>query len=108
MSIRAQCDLQKKLSISIRAPFYVNSGAIIVKSKYVGRHFCSDFQGVLEGSERFCPDFRGFCPDFMGLWRNFHQIKAFRGAVAPPAFPPPTPVMPACSINSYTTLLQKH
>jgi len=43
--------------------FHVNSGAFIFKSKHVGRHFCSDFQGFLKGSERFCPDFRGFCPD---------------------------------------------
>ena len=30
--------------------------------------FCSNFQGVLEGSQRFCPDCMGFCPDF-------HQLK---------------------------------
>ena len=38
--------------------------------KHVGRHFCSNFQGVCEGSQRFCPDFVGFFPDF-------HQIKTF-------------------------------
>jgi len=35
----------------------VNSGAIIFKSKHVGRHFCSDFQGVLESSQRFWAEF---------------------------------------------------
>ena len=58
--------------------FHVNSGAIIFKSKHVGRHFRSDFQDVLEGSQRFCPDFR--------------QTKTFGGAVAFPASPPPTPL----------------
>jgi len=77
MSIRAPYDLKKS---------FVNSGAIIFKSKHVGRHFCSDFQAVLEGAQRFCPYFMGFCPDF-------HQIKTFGGAVAPPAPPPPTPVV---------------
>jgi len=66
MLIRAPCDLQKKA-------FRINSGAIIFKSKHVGRHF--SFQGVLERSQRFCGD--------------LHQIKTFGGAVAPP---PPTPV----------------
>jgi len=32
---------------------HVNSGAIIFKWKHVGRHFCSDFQGVLKGSQSF-------------------------------------------------------
>ena len=50
-------DLQKKSFMSIRVP------AITFKSKHIGRHFCSDFQGVLKGSQRFCPD--------------FHQIKTF-------------------------------
>jgi len=59
-----------------RKAFHVNSGDIIFKSKHVGRHFCSDFQGVLEGSQRFCPDFMGICLDF-------YQIKTFGGAVAP-------------------------
>jgi len=58
--------------------FYVGSGAIIFKSKHVRRQFCSDFQGILEGSQRFCPDFMGFCPDF-------HQIKTYGGEVVPPA-----------------------
>jgi len=78
MLIRTPCDLLKNA-------FHVNSGAIIFKSKHVGRHFCSDFQGVLERSQRFCLDFMGFCPDF-------HQIKTFGGATAPPETPPPTPV----------------
>jgi len=55
--------------MSIRAPLFSNQ-------KRVGRHFCSDFQGVAEGSRRFCPDFMGFCPDF-------YQIKTFGVAVAP-------------------------
>jgi len=55
-----------------------NSGAIFFKSEHVGRHFCSNFQGVCEGSQRFFSDFMGFCPDF-------HQIKTFGNAVAPPA-----------------------
>jgi len=48
-------DLQKKLFMSIQAPCYlhVNSGAITFKSNHIGRHFCSDFQGDLEGSQRF-------------------------------------------------------
>jgi len=67
-------------------------GAIIFKSKHFGRHFCSDFQGALEGSQRFCPDFRRFCPNFIGFGQDFHQIKTFGGAVAYLAFPPPKPV----------------
>jgi len=58
---------------------HVNLGAIIFKSEHVGRHFCSDFQDVLEGSQIFCPDFMGFFP-------NFHQVKTFGGAVAPPNY----------------------
>ena len=56
---------------------------------------CSDFQRFCEGFQRFCPDFHGFCSDF-------HQIKTFGGALAPPAPPPPAPVVarkdtPSCS-----------
>ena len=54
--------------------------------------FLLRFQRVLEGSQRFCLDFRGFCPDFMGSWPDFHQIKTFGGAVASHAPPPHTPV----------------
>ena len=83
-SYRAPGDLQKKA-------FHINSGAIF-KSKHVECHLCSDFQGVSEGSQRCCLNFMGFCLDF-------HQIKTFRGEVAPP---PPTPVpfahlLPVCS-----------
>jgi len=51
-------DLQKSSSCQFRRHVTfkkscVNSGAIIFKSKHVGRHFCSDFQGVLEGSQSF-------------------------------------------------------
>jgi len=70
---------------SPKKAFHVNLGAIIFKSKHVGRHFCSDFQGVLDGSQRYCPDFRGFCPDWMRFCPDFHQIKTFEGAVLPPA-----------------------
>jgi len=31
--------------------FHVNSDA------HFGHHFYSDFQGILEGSQKFCPDF---------------------------------------------------
>ena len=45
---------KKKLFFSIQArcekAVHVNSGAITFKSKHVGRHFCSDFLGVLDGS----------------------------------------------------------
>jgi len=75
--------LTSKKSLHVNpAPFHVNKGAVIFKSKHVGRHFVSDLQGVLEGSQRFFPDFMGFCPDF-------HQIKTFGGVIAPP---PPTQV----------------
>jgi len=86
LSVRAPCDLQKKA-------FHVNSDAIIFKSKHVGRHFCSDFHVVLEGSHRFYPGFRDICPDFMGFCPFFHQIKTFGGAVAPP-----------CTPSSYTSV----
>jgi len=68
------------------------------QSKHAGRHFCSDFQGVLEGSQKFFPDFRAFYPDI-------HLIKNFGGAVSSPASPPPTPVaggIPAFSCRSGT------
>jgi len=83
---------EKKLLMSIRAPFLVNSGAIIFKSKHVGHHIWSDFKGILEDSQIFCPDFTGFCPDFMGFFPDLQQIKIFGGAVAPSASPPPAPV----------------
>jgi len=54
-------DLQEKCSCQFERCFFF-------KSKHAGRHFGSDLQGVLEGSQGFCPDFTGFCPDF-------HQIK---------------------------------
>jgi len=44
--------------------------------------FLLRFSVSFRGSRRFCPDFMGFCPDF-------HQIKPFGGATAPPL---PTPV----------------
>jgi len=50
-------DLQKKA-------VHVNSGAIVFKSKHIGRHFCPDFQGVLEDSQIFCSDLSGVCPVF--------------------------------------------
>ena len=71
MSIRAPCDLQKKA-------VHVNSGAIVFKSKHVGRHFCPDFQGVLEDSQIFCPDLVDFV--------RFSPNQNFWGAVAPPTF----------------------
>jgi len=80
--------------------FHVNSGAIFFKSKHVGRHFCSDFQGVSEGSQRFYPDFRGFCPDCMGFFPGFYQIKTFGGAVAPPA-PPAPPTSHTSAFSSF-------
>jgi len=62
--------------------FNVHSGAIIFKSKAVGRHFCSDFQGFFEGSQRFCPEFRGSCPDVMGFCLYCLQTKTFGGVLA--------------------------
>ena len=57
MSIRVPCDLQKKA-------VHVNWGAISCRFerhyfqiKAFGHHSCSDFQGDLEGSQRFCPWF---------------------------------------------------
>jgi len=82
--VRKKLTSKKKLFMSIRAPFF--------KSKHVGRHFCLYFQKVCEGSQRFFPDFKGFFPDSIGFFPNFHRIKTFGGAVAPPAPPPPTPV----------------
>ena len=85
-----QVAFKKKLFMSNRAPFHVNSGAIIFKSKRVGRHFCSDFQGVLEGSQRFSLDFS-----------YFHQIKTFGGVLPTPL---PTPVV--LGHNTTTVLSQ--
>jgi len=59
----------------MKKALHVNSGAITFKSKHGGHHFCSDFQGVLEGFQRFCLDFMGFCPDF-------HHIKTFADSEA--------------------------
>jgi len=60
---------------------------------HVGGHFCPYFQGFCEGFHRFCPDLRRFCPDF-------HKIKTFVGTLAPPAPPPPTPLISAaCSFT---------
>jgi len=57
--------LTSKKSLHVNpAPFHVNKGAVIFKSKHVGRHFGSGLQGDLEGSQRFFPDFMGFCPGF--------------------------------------------
>jgi len=39
-------NFKKVVSKKIKKALLVNSGAIIFKSKHVGRHFCSDFQGV--------------------------------------------------------------
>jgi len=55
--------------------------------------FCSDFLGFCEGFQIFCPDFQGFSPDFKGFCPEFPQIKTFGDALAPPALPPPTPVV---------------
>jgi len=90
--------LTKMLFVSIRASFLVNSGAIIFKSKHIGRHFCSDFHLVLEGSQIFLPDFREFCPDF-------HQIKNFGGAVAPLSPLPPIPEVTADSGKARSFIL---
>ena len=38
---------------------------------------------VLEGSQRFCPDFRGLCPDFMRLCPDLHQTKTLGGRLQP-------------------------
>ena len=97
---------QKILDLQKNA-LHVNLGAIIFKSKHVGRHFCSDFWEVLEGSQRFCPDFRRIFPVFMGFCPDFDQIKTFGGAVAPPA-PPPTPVWETSfntEVDNYHTII---
>ena len=52
------------------------------RSSYVGRHFLK-WNNV---GHHFCLDFQGFCPDF-------RQIKTFGDALAPPAPPPPTPLI---------------
>ena len=56
---------------------------------YFGCHFCKIKAHrpavIFEGFHTFCPNFCRFFP-------NFHQIKNFEGALAPPAPPPPTPV----------------
>ena len=58
--------------------FFAYLGSHFSKSNNVGRHFCPDFQG-------FYLDIWGFCSDFQ-------QIRTFRGALAPPEPPPPTPL----------------
>jgi len=64
-------------------------GAIFFKSKHIGHHFCSYFQG-------FWTDFQGFAKvftDFAWIFRNFNQIKTLGGALAPPSPPTPLSVM---------------
>ena len=78
---------------SSKKAHHVNSGAIIFKSKHVGCHFCSDIQGVLEGSQRFCNDFKGFYLFLWDFFPDFHQIKTFWCAIAHTAPSPPTPVI---------------
>jgi len=56
-------------------------GHLFFKSKHVGRHFCTRFQWVCEGCQRFCPYFCWFCPDF-------YKVKSFGGALAPPPLTP--------------------
>jgi len=62
-SIRAPCDLQK---IAV----CVNLGAVIFKSKHVGRHFCSYFQGILE----VLRDLPGFQRIFFRILWDFSRI----------------------------------
>jgi len=78
-------NLQKKALLvnlgamwSPKQAFHINSGAIIFKSKHVGRNLCSDFQGVLEGSQRFCVDFRGYCPILWDFAQIFTKSKLVR------------------------------
>jgi len=74
-------------------------GAICMKSKQVGRHFCSyfhgvcpDFQKFFKGFHKFCPDLHWFCPHFQAFCPDFHQIRTFWGGLAPPAIQPPSPL----------------
>jgi len=60
-------DLQNK-------PLHVILDAIFFKSKHAGRHFCSYFQEIREGFQKFCPDFTRFCPVFKEFCPDFHQI----------------------------------
>jgi len=54
-------DLQKELFISIREPFSSNQSML-------GAIFCSNFQGVCEGSQRFFPEVVGFFPAFQNQY----------------------------------------
>jgi len=68
MKVFFWCDLQKKVFMC----FSTNFGCDFLKSNNAGRHLY--------------PDFQGFCSDFQ-------QINTFGGALAPPAPPPPTPLL---------------
>ena len=65
--------------------FYTRwGGAIFKKTKHVGRHFCSYFQGVCPDFHRFCSDFRGFCR-FSGILPGFSPHQNFWGCACIPA-----------------------
>jgi len=67
--------------LPIKKALHVNSGAIILDSKHVWRHFFQIFR-----------EFQKVLRNFSWILWDFHQIKTFAGAFAPPAPPPPTPV----------------
>ena len=73
--------------------FFCKCCAPYLKSNNVGRHFCPDFQGFHRDIWGFCLDFQGFCQNFQRFCLSFQQIKTFGRALAPPAPPPPTPLL---------------
>ena len=66
-------------------------GRHFFRSKHVGRHFCSYFQGVCSDFQGFCEGFHRFCQistNFALIFREFAQIspnQSFLGCACTPA-----------------------
>jgi len=67
-----------------------SSGAFFAKSKHI---------------KQSCGGFHTFYQDFKGFYPDFNQIKTFRGALAPHAPPPPTPLALNVLLKTFTQLV---